>query len=85
MNKFEKIVISDIPQALIDEMEKIGFGAGTKEVLKTAYDKERTKKQIEDSTKNFYFESGTDVEVKIVDNPEDQNSVFVFIKDKDKK
>ena len=78
----EKNIINDIPQNIIDDMEKIGFGAGTKELLKNTFGKLKTKEDILKSTKNFYEESGTDVEVKIIDNPEDSNSVFVFIKDR---
>jgi len=82
MEKFEKKLEQKPSTDLVEEMRKKGYKPAGIELLKTAYST-RNKEQIKKSIENFYYENGSDMEVALIDA--EDNIVFVFVKNKDKK
>jgi len=80
--KLEKPSTSDVPQIIAEKMDALGFGSGTKELLRPLYVEPETPESIVGRTSKFY---GVDKsEVIWIQNPDDPDSIFVFVKKKQK-
>ena len=78
--KLEKPSTNDVPQIIAEKMDVLGFGSGTKELLKDAYGNSISEQKIVERISGFY---GIDVtEVTWIKNPDDPNSIFVFIRNR---
>lgn len=70
----------DVPKTIVDEMAKQDFGSGTKELLKDVYGNLISEQEIVERIRGFY---GIDkLEVIWIKNPDDPNSIFVFIRNR---